>query len=531
MFKNFIVIDTWKFTSSPDILNEIIKTIYIAISNIIYIKGEETKNKESLKKLEKIFEFIFPKLVITAIFLDGSFSPENGILNFGIDIYKILKELFNKKIEIKEENKKEKEQNKEKKSFHISLEEINSMIEPSIIVFDNIERMGKHSWEIIKTIQQLSIFDNLLFLLPINKSQLKFGNDSEYEMRNESAIDKYITLGTYFELKQDYLGVLNKLNFDNESANLINNILNESIDGYNLSTRLVERGFENKEVKKYFVENKYEGLKKIKEIWNSKIINKEIENDFEDLKNDFNDLYKIKNFYHNSELNNIIDFIESHKESNNSLIPFFNYFEDFTNTNYNFLIDIDIEKWLSKQKDLNNKLNELILCLNNIFDDKSKNIKIINQKIAKLELKNRELEEEKIQSNSSTELIRGEKTSSLYSLKKIEDLNILFNSNQLIYDNNIKDLELLKGENNYLCSFLKEINELIEGNVYISIKNIKIYIEKFKQKVESIKNNKNKSFLVSTLISITSLFDKNLYTNVFQDQELKEKLINKILNL
>ena len=155
--------------------------------------------------------------------------------------------------------------------------------------------MGIQSWEIIKTIQQLSIFKKLLFLLPINKTQLIFGNNIEYERKNESAIDKYITLGTYFDLKQDYLGILNELNFDENDAQLINKILNVQIKGYNLSIRLVERAFLNNKIKESFDINKYEGLKLIRKIWNANIINEIIIEDIKELKKNYTHLFSIFN--------------------------------------------------------------------------------------------------------------------------------------------------------------------------------------------------------------------------------------------
>lgn len=290
---------------------------------------------------------------------------------------------------LEEENNKSDDSAEE---FLKNLEDINKNIKPTIIVFDNIERMGIHSWEIIKTIQQLSIFDNLLFLLPINKTQLSFGNNFEYETKNESAIDKYITLGVYFNLKQDYLGILNELNFNENDAQLINKILNAQINGYNLSIRLVERAFLHKKIKESFDINKYEGLKQLRKIWTTDIIKTIIEDDIKELKENYINLFSIFNSKEipTNAINTIKNFLDENKDNKhfqlqnldrNFVDELYEIFNEFINLSNNLLIYINHtwldtwrEKYIINLNYFKKHLNEKIKYFENKINENTENI-------------------------------------------------------------------------------------------------------------------------------------------------------------
>ena len=75
---------------------------------------------------------------------------------------------------------------------------VNKHLEPTVVFFDNIERLESYSIEIIKVIQFFSFLPNFVFVLPMNKSELKFTASTlatNREMCSEMIITKYITLG------------------------------------------------------------------------------------------------------------------------------------------------------------------------------------------------------------------------------------------------------------------------------------------------------------------------------------------------
>ncbi len=55
-FENFIVIDTWKFTTIPDIISAIIKNIYVILCEISSINSQ---NKEHFKKIKNVLRTLF----------------------------------------------------------------------------------------------------------------------------------------------------------------------------------------------------------------------------------------------------------------------------------------------------------------------------------------------------------------------------------------------------------------------------------------------------------------------------------------
>lgn len=502
-FKNFMVIDVWTFTSSSNIINDVSITIYEALCKFINI-NDQKKQKGFFKKIGKIILYLFPTLIsITGAVIENKF-PNSSAIEISSSFASALNELNNS---VENSNIKDKKQEIVK-----LLEEINGVIQPSLIVFDNVERMGVHAWEIIKTIQQLSIFDKLLFLLPINKTQLFFNNDYMYEKKNESAIDKYITLGTYFDLKQDYLGILKKLEFSDSDAKLINRILNVQINGYNLSIRLIEWSFLNNRIKEAFDENKYNGLKKIKKIWNTNYIDEEIKIDFNELNKDYLELdsiYKSKKNMNIYAINDVFNFIPIYKKNEHLKLFENEYFDklqdiktEFIDKDYVFLMNFsfnwleewdnfinDLEKFKKHLEDVSKEIiNKKLTNQNDIENIKNQNINIEN-KINEFEKQKDNIEKESYHTSEQA--------------TRISELNNLLNGHKNSLEKNINIINELINLNKELSTLLVEINKLIKKengeSLIVFIDEFKNLYDKFNEKDSIIKGNKNKKIMVDIL--------------------------------
>lgn len=545
-FKNFIVIDALKFITIPNILDSIFKYIYVILCKI---STNNKNNKDDSKKFKKLKKFML-KAFVHSPKLIGSicdiFFPDLQLLNLGIISSNTIKTI----IDIWNED-----DNDYNTDLINDLNEINKDIEPSIIVFDNVERMGIHAWEIIKAIQQLSIFDKLIFLLPINKEQLLFNNNVEYNKKNESAIDKYITLGVYFDLKQNYLGILNELNFNDNDAQIINRILNDQINGYNLSIRLIKNYFLNNKIKESFEENKYNGLKEIKRIWNTNIIYEIINNDFEELKNDYNELddfFKAQRNLFKEEITNIKQIIYRIKNyeywnTKKELEELFEVLQEFENelmnSNYPFLKNIffsvsnDWEEFLYNSKSLKKYLNQILnknkktykSNMNQIKSKENYNDGFI-KKIEEYKGKLQELENK----NNSLGVGPGEpETQAEYKIKIKENEVSLNKNNKLIND--------WKINNQNIDNFNKEINLLTNNNSNGHLDNFirkfeEIYNECNNKEKNLLLNDKNKSKMKETLCEVISLFTKendtyyDYMSSFFEDKKTKETLIDMLLS-
>lgn len=545
-FENFIVIDTWKFTTFPNIIVTIIKSIYIILCDVLNINNEKEDRKKYFRKIKNVLKKIFfysPKILGS---LGEFYFPNSGLLNLGIltsDILNDINQIWN------EDNEDDKDSND---NFLKELEDINKNIKPTIIVFDNIERMGIHSWEIIKAIQQLSVFDNLLFLLPINKTQLLFGNNVEYERKNESAIDKYITLGIYFNLKQDYLGILNELKFNDDDAQLINQILNVQINGYNLSIRLVERAFSNNKIKESFDINKYEGLKQIKKIWDANIIQKIIESDIKELKEDYislsylfnnkskmnyNAIEHISNFLNENEDDK---YLELKKETNNFVDEFNEIMDKFIDWDDNFLMYVN-HNWLEEwKKFINNlkKLKDYLIIKNKEFD---RNISNNNKKIARIQKNNKKINEDINKNKNKLEVLIDKKSNEGAEPNESNEqvhLEKLISTKEHDFENNQNLIDNLKEEiyelNNLKIQICLLINNDLNGSLDIFINEFESFYESYNAKWFNLENNKNKKVILDILTQeFNNLKDNNafLYTvsNIFDYEPIIDNIVNKIL--
>ncbi|CRX37085.1 / / hypothetical protein / 586887:588569 Forward [Candidatus Hepatoplasma crinochetorum] len=435
-FKKIIILDAWKYSNSKNIPDEI-------MSELFYILSEKNTKNELKEKFIKLSINLFNATALSWINKFGYMNFEN----------------------IKKNIKEKKKGDIENLFINISKE-----IKPTLVIFDNIERIGKYSWEIMKAIFKISQIDNLCFILPMNINKL---NDNKKS--NEYPIEKYVDL-PIFEFKQDYLSFLQNNKVKNEEAILINNILNTEIDGKKLSIREVEQRFNANNILND--ENYFSKMNKIiNKIWESKIHvkkqflnNENIENllfYLKSLLNNFNEFKKtvlvIKNLYLNidKELDYLIKFIQE--------------------KNWDFFIDYS--DWIKKYNEIINKIKECDKNINIEFKNQNKNVNEIED-------------------------IKSKKEENIIQLK--EKIN-REDEKGLSKDNHKKTLYL-----NEIEMEKKDLNE-----IYIKIKNINIE----KKKIQNIKE-KNKSYnllLINKKIEYENIL-KELNENI--DTFLKKKYIN-----
>ena len=281
IFKNLVVIDSWKYINSDYIVLDFAKQIYQIYSKMITnnkIKTSDKKTKSVLKKLKSLIWLILPIAIGLGLITTKIYHPEAvGISN---DFFSHFDHNHD-------------HENESDFDYEQALEEVNQHLEHTIIVLDNVERMNQKTWEVIKIIQKFSIFDKFIFVMPMNKKQI-FTHSLVNPIDYESMIDKYISLGIYFQLEQDYLGFLAKINFAKEHQNLVNHLLNQSINGHKLSIRVLENAlikFEN--LSNDFQKCKYRGLNGLRQIWPTPAIDQIIKNDIDNFLNALNQIHQI----------------------------------------------------------------------------------------------------------------------------------------------------------------------------------------------------------------------------------------------
>lgn len=273
--KNIIYIDlSQHFYSSTDVVLEFTEIFYEIL--LCFLPKDKFNEEEIWKRVSKLFEYWLSKS-----------SWIQNTKNFLSKSYKIAKNEYNPFSELIFDNTK-------KKMIRKEVEEIVKEIKPTIVVLDNIERLGNSISDIIQIIRFYSYFPNFLFLLPLNKTAIKFTN---FEIEEEQ-IEKYITLDVWFEYKQNYTDLLNKYNLGcykicSKSGNLvfkyvdeINEILktplkNQNNIEYNLTVRQVKKILEKYNLDNLltyaFQENKYKGFLFFnKFIWKNNVLNEDI---------------------------------------------------------------------------------------------------------------------------------------------------------------------------------------------------------------------------------------------------------------
>lgn len=222
IIKKYIYIDSWKYLSSNNLVNDFIVELG---KNLAPDSGVKWFN--SKKMIKNIFNYaVVP----------------NINKRFGLAIPKL--------------------------NYDNSISTINRNItSPTLIIIDNVERLGYAAWEIIRVIQKLSISTNLIFLLSINKD--KFNELCGLKDNGtEWSIDKYITMPMY-KIANNYCGVLSNF-FAEEYLEMLNDILNKPISNECFNLRQLENILKvNKGYEK--LKNKCQVLIWFKRIWNPKI--------------------------------------------------------------------------------------------------------------------------------------------------------------------------------------------------------------------------------------------------------------------
>ena len=466
-FVNLVVIDTWKFINSEDIVLDVVKRIYWIICQLITKKNEDV-SKTIWKKLARLFYFFIPiSLLVTNAALKLYFQD---FPDFSVELLAINEAAQNKK--------KEKQKKLSKIDYDKEITEISKQLEPTIIVFDNVERMGNQAWEIIKTIQKLAVFANFVFVLPMNKNKLTLGQAVDQE-NHEAVIDKYLTLGIYFELKQDYFGLLEKLRLPYEYIEMVDEILNDEINGFKLSIRTLENALKANYVIKAFEMNKYCGLQSLKKIWPSKKIDQLIFNDVQDFKKDLEEINYdyLREWGNNSVLKdfrNMFQILEKNYLVNEEMkknydqftkfVEFKNYFLDNPNDN----LTVELNRCVNYfEKELKTELEEI--CEN--------------------------AEKKKCEINKETKSIK-ENASFKFQSKDLEKQNLM----QLVF---------------YIKKFIYEPTNYLN----VLIQRIKPFFNFIEKRIKSCKIRKNEKLIWETA---QNLLDKIKQTKT----ESEEPLIN-----
>ena len=269
-FKNIIYIDlSQHFYSSTDVVLEFTEIFYEIL--LCFLPEDELNKKEIMKRVLKLVKYWFSQS-----------SRIQNTKNFFSKSYKIAKNKYNPF--------------SNKNNIRKHVEEIVKKIQPTIVVLDNIERLGNSISDIIKIIRFYSYFPNFLFILPMNKTAIKF---SDLEIEEES-IEKYITLDVWFEYRQDYSNLLNNYNlgrreicskygeygFKYQYVDEINSVLrmplkNQNNIEYNLTLRQLKKTLEKYNLDNWMVsafsENKYRGFLFFnKFIWKNDVLNQDI---------------------------------------------------------------------------------------------------------------------------------------------------------------------------------------------------------------------------------------------------------------
>lgn len=263
-FKKIIVIDLWEYINNKEMINDIVFDIY----NKLIPKSKKWNNL-----IKKIFK---NSLRASGVLLWNIFTSGNLGLSYNFDknIYKKIKKIRN---DLKN-------------------------IDPTIIIFDNIERIDSGVNEIIKLVQKISSIDNLLIIFIMNQNAFNVINKS-------IGFEKYITLGKYFEFSQDYKSYLLSRDINEFYANDINFLLKSKDDfNKNISIRDLEKKLHSNDLNKNLLKSKYDGYFYVnKYIWKcdnkiKELISKDIDkffnkyiSDFTNIRNEF--VNNCKNFF------------------------------------------------------------------------------------------------------------------------------------------------------------------------------------------------------------------------------------------
>ena len=473
-FKKIIIIDVWKYSNSQNIPEEIMAELFYKIYKSI-------NNKKMLKDITQILFDTTDKVWLKRF--GKFFEVYNNSKNCRSDIYE---------------------------KYNSNLKQINNELPKTIIFFDNIERLGSHSWEVIKAIFKLSIFNNFVFVLPMNIKKLDNNQNSNI---GEYPIEKYIDI-PYFELKQNYLGLLNKMNFNIENCILLNNFLNVEIEGKKLSIREAEQRIKNNNILYLSEKNKYDMLTIfIQKIWGS------VEKIEECLSEDID-----------SFLNLLKNLSDIYNKTRSSFEKYYNYkllkseidFEKDTSYDFNFSSN-SVYEWDTKWKEYIVEFQKQIKknILNNLILEKE--IKKINSRIKKEQEKNHWAEQEINKLSKDLENLKKEDFRNQENIVMKE--TTIKNYNSDIKDNN----KNIKEEKKALFEYQKAVNIYndVDKNLNLLKEEIEENIKNFSAIKDDWLNEKHNKQLSEIIIKEIKEI-KDYYNNQDSKKILVEKIMAKL---
>lgn len=395
-FDKLFVIDLWRHTNFSSVHESISKEIYeIILSKFNWLTRYFFFVKKIVKKcflssMQEKRKILKLKLNWLKIFS----LPLYWVIKIIYEICFILTKLFNKN---------------EKNFYSNLIEKVNKKIKkPIIVCLDNIERIEDKWLEVIKTIQIFSSFKNFVFILTMNKSQIKFSNNPKTA---EEAIEKYISLGKYFKLEQSHKNLLKNLGYSNECIDLIIPLIDPKS-----SIRQINKIFNNEKIIQLFQNSKYSGLNFLRKIFQEEEINQIFNKKLEEFFKNVVDKIRFHYFKIREHFDKHVDTIDSlfkieeydlSRECIQNILVLINHWEE----------DVYINKNLDNFK-------KIILFLKNEY------IKI-NQKLENLENENSEF-------NNETNYV----INSLKSHIKLEFWKEIYNEELLLIpiNNDLKNL-------------------------------------------------------------------------------------------
>ncbi len=348
--------------------------------------------------------------------------------------------------------------------------------ERTIVFIDNIERLGKDAWEVLKSIWRLSERDHFLFVLPMHQKML---NKSISEHSQESFFEKYIDI-KYIKFSQDYLGLLINMGFSVEISEYLNNFLNYEIDNTKLSIREIEKRLKANNLLKKSKEDEYLMLSTFtNKIWGSRdVVEKYIEND---LNNFIDVLNKMGKYF--DEIKKIImeldeKLIITLKYGDEYYVKKINYiFSWHANVLYSWSISwegicINLEEEIKVIDENIELVNQDIALLNESVNSLTKKIKTLEKKINKSDKK---YKDESQKSQSDTDMINSDKLALLERTLKIDKQQKLEAENNFSIRN-----DELKKKKESIDDYQKDRSEILT-----TISSIK----ETKDNFENVKNN------------------------------------------
>ena len=234
---NFIIIDMWTICNYENAVEQIFKQI---ISKILPLNEDALTKEIGGKKWPKVQNWLWalPSLIKGNI----GFSEEGWKSTFELDIMN-----FSQTRDKLSETQMQNDLNEVKDIVNILVENHlkKDTKEKTLIFFDNIERLGPFAWEVIKIIQKLQELNNLIIVFAMNKNGLiNQTNTSNKDKYFESHMEKYLNMD-YYNLQQDYLGVLSKSKIKSENLIILDEFFNKEMLGKKKSIREMKKIIEN----------------------------------------------------------------------------------------------------------------------------------------------------------------------------------------------------------------------------------------------------------------------------------------------